>query len=274
MIRLDMSEYMERHTVSKLIGSPPGYVGYDEESQLTDGIRRKPYSLVLFDEVEKAHPDVFNLLLQVLEDGRLTDSKGRVVSFKNALIIMTSNVGSKVIEKGIQGGGGIGFSGLEDIDEAEASNYKRLKSMVHDELKNFFKPEFLNRLDEIIVFKSLTKPEVREIAELEFKKTNKRVNERGVNLIMTQKFKDKVVDEGFNPVYGARPLRRAIMRLMEDQLAESFLVTPSQEGEHIALDLDGDGNVLVLRNQEPPPEEATQAPSDGSDVKIAEPTAA
>eukprot|EP00929_Paragymnodinium_shiwhaense_P078901 TRINITY_DN4094_c0_g1_i1.p1 TRINITY_DN4094_c0_g1~~TRINITY_DN4094_c0_g1_i1.p1 ORF type:complete len:1058 (+),score=388.31 TRINITY_DN4094_c0_g1_i1:82-3255(+) len=270
MIRLDMSEYMERHTVSKLIGSPPGYVGYDEESQLTDGIRRKPYSLVLFDEVEKAHPDVFNLLLQVLEDGRLTDSKGRVVSFKNALIIMTSNVGSKVIEKGIQGGGGIGFSGMEDVDEAEKSSYKRLKSMVHDELKNFFKPEFLNRLDEIIVFKSLTKPEVRQIAELEFKKTNKRVQERGVNLSMTQKFKDKVVDEGFNPIYGARPLRRAIMRLMEDQLAESFLVTPNVEGEWIVLDIDGDGNVLVLRNQDAPPEEEEAAAS-GDDQKVAEP---
>merc|ERR1719215_2064986 len=248
MIRLDMSEFMERHTVSKLIGSPPGYVGYDEESQLTDGIRRQPYSLVLFDEVEKAHPDVFNLMLQILEDGRLTDSKGRVVSFKNALIIMTSNVGSKVIEKGLQGGGGIGFQGLDDANSAEQSSYKRLKSMVHDELKNFFKPEFLNRLDEIIVFKSLTKPEVKQIAELEFKKTFKRTAERGVHLAMTDPFKAKVVDEGFNPVYGARPLRRAIMRLVEDELAESFLKEPTLEGERMLLDLSGDGDVVVLRN--------------------------
>jgi len=252
MIRLDMSEFMERHTVSKLIGSPPGYVGYDEESQLTDGIRRKPYSLVLFDEVEKAHPDVFNLCLQILEDGRLTDSKGRVVSFKNALIIMTSNVGAKAIEKGITGGGGIGFAGLEDAESAEMSSYKRLKSMVHEELKNFFRPEFLNRLDEIIVFKSLTKPEVKQIAELEFKKTFGRTAERGIVLTMTDKFKTKVVDEGFNPVYGARPLRRAIMRLVEDELAESFLKNPTVEGEHILLDLDGDGEVNVLRNCEPP----------------------
>merc|ERR1711920_823190 len=256
MVRLDMSEFMERHTVSKLIGSPPGYVGYDEESQLTDGIRRKPYSLVLFDEVEKAHPDVFNLLLQILEDGRLTDSKGRVVSFKNALIIMTSNVGSKVIEKGLQGGGGIGFSGLEEELDAEQSSYKRLKSMVHDELKNFFRPEFLNRLDEIIVFKSLTKPEVRQICELEFKKTYLRTRERGVMLSVTERFKTKVVDEGFNPVYGARPLRRAIMRLVEDELAEAFLKEPTKEGEHIRLDVDGGGDVLVLRQQEPPAEEA------------------
>ncbi|CAE8631162.1 unnamed protein product [Polarella glacialis] len=249
MIRLDMSEYMERHTVSKLIGSPPGYVGYDEESQLTDGIRRKPYSLVLFDEVEKAHPDVFNLLLQVLEDGRLTDSKGRIVSFKNALIIMTSNVGSKVIEKGISGGGGIGFSGLESSDDLETASYKKLKGLVFDELKNFFKPEFLNRLDEVIVFKSLTKPEVTLIAELEFKKTFSRTVERGIHLSMTFKFKQKVVDEGFNPAYGARPLRRAIMRLVEDELAESFLKDPTREGEYIMMDVNADGNVIVLRDQ-------------------------
>jgi len=273
MIRLDMSEFMERHTVSKLIGSPPGYVGYDEESQLTDGIRRKPYSLVLFDEVEKAHPDVFNLMLQILEDGRLTDSKGRVVSFKNALIIMTSNVGSKVIEKGITGGGGIGFSGLEDELDAEQSSYKRLKTMVHEELKNFFKPEFLNRLDEIIVFKSLTKPEVKEIAELEFAKTFKRTEERGVKLSMTDRFKAKVVDEGFNPIYGARPLRRSIMRLVEDELAESFLKEPTVEGEHILLDLDSGGEVVVLRGQ-PEPEASEEEKGDNSpgvEVKVAEP---
>lgn len=266
MIRLDMSEFMERHTVSKLIGSPPGYVGYDEESQLTDGIRRKPYSLVLFDEVEKAHPDVFNLMLQILEDGRLTDSKGRVVSFKNALIIMTSNVGAKAIEKGISGSSfqGIGFSGMEDGLDAEASSYKRLKTLVFDELKNFFKPEFLNRLDEIIVFKSLTKPEVSLIADLEFKKTFKRTVERGIHLRMTEKFKTKVVDEGFNPVYGARPLRRAINRLVEDELAESFLKEPTREGEHILMDVDGDGQVKIVRNAPPP-----QADEDGPGTSLA-----
>jgi len=247
MIRLYMSEFMERHTVSKLIGSPPGYVGYDEESQLTDGIRRRPYSLVLFDEVEKAHPDVFNLCLQILEDGRLTDSKGRVVSFKNALIIMTSNVGSKVIEKGLTGGGGIGFAGLDD--DVENSSYSRLKSKVHDELKNFFRPEFLNRLDEIIVFKSLNKQEVGQIAEIEFKKVFERCQEKGLTLSLTTRFKTKVVDEGFNPVYGARPLRRAITRFLEDELAESFLETPTTEGEHILVDLGQDDKVLVHRHQ-------------------------
>mmetsp|Transcript_16519 Transcript_16519/g.43481 ORF Transcript_16519/g.43481 Transcript_16519/m.43481 type:complete len:1098 (-) Transcript_16519:203-3496(-) len=249
MIRLDMSEYMERHTVSKLIGSPPGYVGYDEESQLTDGIRRRPYSLVLFDEVEKAHPDVFNLCLQILEDGHLTDSKGRKVSFKNALIIMTSNIGSKVIEKGLIGGGGLGFGGMDAEDEVEVSNYKRLKEKVNDELKNFFRPEFLNRLDELIVFRSLTKPEVGEIAELEFRKCFEKCSEKGLTLSLTDPFKKKVVDEGFNPVYGARPLRRAITRLLEDELAESFLTTPVTEGEYAIVDLDKDGKIVVMRQQ-------------------------
>eukprot|EP00418_Pyrodinium_bahamense_P043534 CAMPEP_0179209140 /NCGR_PEP_ID=MMETSP0796-20121207/104304_1 /TAXON_ID=73915 /ORGANISM="Pyrodinium bahamense, Strain pbaha01" /LENGTH=900 /DNA_ID=CAMNT_0020914097 /DNA_START=15 /DNA_END=2717 /DNA_ORIENTATION=+ len=250
MIRLDMSEFMERHTVSKLIGSPPGYVGYDEESQLTDGIRRKPYSLVLFDEVEKAHPDVFNLMLQILEDGRLTDSKGRLVSFKNAMIIMTSNAGAKQIEKSLLGGD-IGFSTGASPDEGEMSTYQRLKAKVHDELKNFFRPEFLNRLDEIIVFKSLTKLEVKQISELEFRKTDKRCEERGVRLSMTERFKQKVVDEGYDPVYGARPLRRAVMRLLEDKLAESFLNEPTVEGEYVICDLDKNGEVVVLRQAVP-----------------------
>jgi len=255
MIRLDMSEFMERHTVSKLIGSPPGYVGYDEESQLTDGIRRKPYSLVLFDEVEKAHPDVFNLMLQILEDGRLTDSKGRTVSFKNAMIIMTSNAGAKQIERSLMGGD-IGFS-TGNPDEGEMSTYQRLKAKVHDELKNFFRPEFLNRLDEIIVFKSLTKHEVREISELEFKKTLSRCEERGIVLSLTDRFKEKVVTEGFDPVYGARPLRRAVMRLLEDSLSESFLEEPTVEGEYVVCDLDPEGQVVVLR--QPPSEGAPGA---------------
>eukprot|EP00929_Paragymnodinium_shiwhaense_P078903 TRINITY_DN4094_c0_g2_i2.p1 TRINITY_DN4094_c0_g2~~TRINITY_DN4094_c0_g2_i2.p1 ORF type:complete len:1040 (+),score=362.07 TRINITY_DN4094_c0_g2_i2:125-3244(+) len=260
MIRLDMSEFMERHTVSKLIGSPPGYVGYDEESQLTDGVRRRPYSLVLFDEVEKAHPDVFNLCLQILEDGRLTDSKGRTVSFKNTLIIMTSNVGAKAIEKQLVGGGDLGFSGMED--DEEASSYGRLKTAVHSELKNFFRPEFLNRLDEIIVFKSLTLPEVGEIAEIEFKKTFERCVERGITLSLTDRFKKMVVKEGFNPVYGARPLRRAITRLLEDQLSESFLNEPTVEGEYVLCDLDKNDQVIVLRQQLKPAEDGEESDSE------------
>lgn len=246
MIRLDMSEFMEKHTVAKLIGSPPGYVGYDEESQLTDPVRRKPYSLVLFDEVEKAHPDVFNLMLQVLEDGHLTDSKGRIVSFKNTLIILTSNCGAKEIEKTLIGQG-LGFDA--GADDPNVSMYQRLKSKVHDQLKGFFRPEFLNRLDEIIVFKSLNKQEVREIAELEFRKTFKRCQERGITLSLTDRFKTKVVDEGYDPVYGARPLRRAIMRLLDDKLAEAFLYEPTVEGECIICDIDEENEVVVLRQR-------------------------
>ena len=215
MIRLDMSEFMERHTVSKLIGSPPGYVGFNEGGQLTEAVRRRPYTVVLFDEIEKAHPDVFNLLLQLLEDGRLTDSKGRTVDFKNTLIIMTSNIGSKVIEKG---GGGLGFefSGTD----AEETNYNRIRSLVNEELKQYFRPEFLNRLDEIIVFRQLTRDEVKEIAEIMLKEVFSRMEEKGIYLSVTDGFKERLVEEGYNPSYGARPLRRAVMRLLEDSLAE------------------------------------------------------
>lgn len=252
MIRLDMSEFMDRHTVSKLIGSPPGYVGYDEDGQLTDTIRRKPYSLVLFDEIEKAHPDIFNLMLQVLEDGRLTDSKGRVVSFKNALIIMTSNVGSAVIQEALSG----------DRDETiEGSNgvlYPVLKSMVFNELKNVFKPEFLNRMDEVIVFESMKREDVESIAELEFRKTSMRAAEVGLTLSLTGRFKMKVIDEGFDPSYGARPLRRAVMRLLEDELAESCMKIPVAKREHVIVDLDSDGQVVVLRDQAPFNEEVVE----------------
>jgi len=218
MIRLDMSEFMERHTVSKLIGSPPGYVGFNEGGQLTEAVRRRPYTVVLFDEIEKAHPDVFNLLLQLLEDGRLTDSKGRTVDFKNTLIIMTSNIGSKVIEKG---GGGLGFefSGAD----AEETNYNRIRSLVNEELKQYFRPEFLNRLDEIIVFRQLSRDEVKEIAEIMLKEVFSRMEEKGIHLSVTEAFKERLVEEGYNPSYGARPLRRAVMRLLEDSLAEEFL---------------------------------------------------
>ncbi|MEL6495142.1 MAG: ATP-dependent Clp protease ATP-binding subunit, partial [Cyanobacteria bacterium J06623_7] len=217
MIRLDMSEYMERHTVSKLIGSPPGYVGYNEGGQLTEAVRRRPYTVVLFDEIEKAHPDIFNMLLQILEDGRLTDAKGRTVDFKNTLLILTSNIGSKVIEKG---GGGLGFEFADDQAEAK---YNRIRSLVNEELKSYFRPEFLNRLDEIIVFRQLNKDEVKEISEILLKEVFQRLTEKEITLEVTDKFKERLVDEGFNPAYGARPLRRAIMRLLEDVLAEEIL---------------------------------------------------
>jgi ATP-dependent Clp protease ATP-binding subunit ClpC len=244
MIRLDMSEYMERHTVSKLVGSPPGYVGYNEGGQLTEAVRRRPYTVVLFDEIEKAHPDVFNMLLQILEDGRLTDSKGRTVDFKNTLLIMTSNIGSKVIEKG---GGGLGFE-FED-DRAEAQ-YNRIRSLVNEELKQYFRPEFLNRLDEIIVFRQLNKEEVKEIAEILLKQVFARLTEQNINLEVTNKFKERLVEEGYNPAYGARPLRRAIMRLLEDVLAEEILSGRVQEGDTVTADIDEEGKVKIVPGEE------------------------
>ena len=240
MIRLDMSEFMERHTVSKLIGSPPGYVGFNEGGQLTEAVRRRPYTVVLFDEIEKAHPDVFNLLLQLLEDGRLTDSKGRTVDFKNTLIIMTSNIGSKVIEKG---GGGLGFefSG----ENAEENQYNRIRSLVNEELKQYFRPEFLNRLDEIIVFRQLNREEVKQIADIMLREVFSRIGEKGITLTVSDAFKERLVEEGFNPAYGARPLRRAVMRLLEDSLAEEVLSGRIKDGDCVEVDVDADKKVVV-----------------------------
>jgi ATP-dependent Clp protease ATP-binding subunit ClpC len=240
MIRLDMSEFMERHTVSKLIGSPPGYVGYGEGGKLTEAVRKRPYTVMLFDEIEKAHPDVFNIMLQILEDGRLTDSRGRTVDFKNTLIILTSNVGSQVIEKG---GAGLGFQFTNNEEDA---SYNRIKTLVNEELKLYFKPEFLNRLDEIIVFRQLNKMEVKKIADIMLKDVVGRANEKQIKLEVTEKFKDRVVDEGFNPSFGARPLRRAIIRLVEDPIAEKILSKEVLVGDSVILDVNSDGNIALL----------------------------
>ena len=237
MIRLDMSEYMEKHTVAKLIGSPPGYVGYNEGGQLTEAVRAKPYSVVLFDEVEKAHPDVFNLLLQILDDGRLSDSKGRVIDFTNTLIIMTTNLGSKIIEresgikpKSDQADRGFKITpdavlGWEPVPEPikDPEVFERVTKLVNGELKNFFRPEFLNRIDEIIVFNHLTRIDIWEICELMIKSVQKRLKEKGINLIIDLAVQAFLTDEGYDPIYGARPLRRAIMKYLEDTLAEQCL---------------------------------------------------
>jgi ATP-dependent Clp protease ATP-binding subunit ClpC len=249
MIRLDMSEFMERHTVSKLIGSPPGYVGFNEGGQLTEAVRRRPYTVVLFDEIEKAHPDVFNLLLQLLEDGRLTDSKGRTVDFKNTLIIMTSNIGSKVIEKG---GGGLGFE--FGGGDAEENQYTRIRSLVNEELKQYFRPEFLNRLDEIIVFRQLNRDEVKLIADIMLREVFARMLEKGIHLSVTEAFKERLVEEGYNPSYGARPLRRAVMRLLEDSLAEEFLSGRLKDGDAALVDVDDDKQVVIRQAALPQPE--------------------
>jgi len=236
MIRLDMSEYMEKHTVAKLIGSPPGYVGYNEGGQLTEAVRSKPYSVVLFDEVEKGHPDVFNLLLQILDDGRLTDSKGRVIDFTNTLIIMTTNLGAKIIEResGIKPKSeqGEGFKitpdavvGWEPVPEPikDPEIFERVTKLVNDELKNFFRPEFLNRIDEIVVFNHLTRIDIWEICDLMIKSVQNRLKEKGIYLLVDLSVQAFLTDEGYDPIYGARPLRRAIMKYLEDTLAEQCL---------------------------------------------------
>jgi ATP-dependent Clp protease ATP-binding subunit ClpC len=241
MIRLDMSEYMERHTVSKLIGSPPGYVGYDEGGQLTEVVRKRPYCMLLFDEIEKAHPDVFNMMLQILEDGRLTDSQGRTVDFKNTLVIMTSNVGSQVIA---QGGGRLGFSIGQQSDEEET--YAALKDKVQEAMKMAFKPEFLNRIDEIVVFRQLTKPQVRRVADIMLRDVYGRLAEQGIAITVTEAFKDKLLEQGWNPQYGARPLRRAINAMLEDALSECVLQGDIVEGDTIEVDINGNGEVIVV----------------------------
>ena len=246
MIRLDMSEFMESYTVSKLVGSPPGFVGYDEGGQLTEAVRRRPYSVILLDEIEKAHPDIFNILLQLLDDGRLTDSKGRVVSFKNTLIVMTSNIGSRIIEKG---GSGMGFDAA-GTDE-NTTRYNNIRSLVQEEMKQYFRPELLNRLDEIIVFRQLSKEEVQEIADLMMVGVNKRLAERQITVSLSDRFKDKLIEDGYDQRYGARPMRRAIARLVEDSLAEVILAGTLQDGQDAVLDINEDGKVWVHPQKEP-----------------------
>ncbi|MEO0867291.1 MAG: ATP-dependent Clp protease ATP-binding subunit [Cyanobacteria bacterium J06642_11] len=246
MIRIDMSEFMEPQSVSKLIGSPPGYVGYDEGGQLTEAVRRQPYTVILLDEIEKAHPDVFNILLQLLDDGHLSDSKGRKVSFKNTLIIMTSNIGSKVIEKG---GGGLGFE--LSLDDEMTSRYNNIRNLVNEEMKQFFRPELLNRIDEIIVFRQLIKSEVAQIAGILLRQVTGRLAERSITLEITDAFKRHLVNEGYDQAYGARPMRRAISRLVEDPLAEALLEGSIDDGDTAVFDLDDDAKVIVKSAKEP-----------------------
>ncbi|UOE94223.1 ATP-dependent protease ATP-binding subunit ClpC [Alkalihalobacillus sp. LMS39] len=230
-IRIDMSEYMEKHATSRLVGSPPGYVGHDEGGQLTEKVRRNPYSVILLDEIEKAHPEVFNILLQVLEDGRLTDSKGRTVDFRNTAIIMTSNVGASTLRKNKF----LGFA-----VEGENHEYKDMKGKVMSELKNSFRPEFLNRIDEIIVFHSLEKKHVRQIISLMAEQLKKRLAEQGIEFELTEAAMDKITNEGYDPEYGARPLRRALQKQVEDRLSEELLKGTIQKGQRAIIDLKDD----------------------------------
>jgi len=233
LIQLDMSEYSERHTASRLFGAPPGYVGYDEGGQLTEKVRRRPFSVVLFDEIEKAHPDIFNSLLQVLEDGRLTDSQGRTVDFKNTVIIMTTNLGTRDISKGQ----GLGFANSDD----DLTNYERMKGKVNDELKSHFRPEFLNRIDDVIVFHQLTKEQIISIVDLMVANLDERLKVKDMGIELTQGAKDLLAARGYDPLLGARPLRRVIQREIEDALSERILFNELKAGEIIVVDVDGDG---------------------------------
>ncbi len=242
MVRVDMSEFMEKHSTSKLIGSPPGYVGYDDGGSLTETIRKKPYSVILFDEIEKAHPDVFNIMLQILDDGRLTDSKGRHVNFKNTIIIMTSNVGASMIANQSK----LGFT---TADDEKKDKYEKLKDTVNEEMKKAFRPEFINRIDDIIVFAHLSKEEIREIVDLMMKDLFKRLDERGLKMEVTNEVKDFMATDGYNEAYGARPLRRLIQRKVEDTLAEEILTGKYHEGDTIVLDMK-DGKMFFSKKGE------------------------
>jgi len=243
MIRLDMSEYMERHSVAKLIGAPPGYIGFGEGGKLTEAVRRRPYSLILLDEVEKAHPDVFNILLQVMEDGVLTDSQGRSVSFKNAVIILTTNLGSNVIAKG--GASKLGFE--LPTENPEDEQYAQIKGLVMEELRSYFKPELLNRLDEVVVFRTLQKDEIAKIADLLLDDTAERMAERGIGFQVCANLMQKLIEDGYDKAYGARPLRRAIMHLIEDYLADALMKQELQEGDVARMDVDENGDIVVSR---------------------------
>ena len=243
LIRVDMSEYMEKHSVSKMVGSPPGYVGYDEGGQLSEKVRRNPYSVILFDEIEKAHPDVFNILLQVLDDGHITDSQGRKVSFKNTVIIMTSNAGAmNIIEPKL-----LGFAASSD-DKRE---YNDMKAKVFEELKQMFKPEFLNRIDETVVFHQLSKEDMQDIINILLKELTQRTNEQmDIRIELSKKAKEYIIDKAYDKKYGARPLKRTLQNLLEDKLAEYILDGKIKEGEDVFVDMDKDEKELVFNPKE------------------------
>ena len=241
IIRVDMSEYMESHSTSKMIGSPPGYVGFDEGGGLTEKIRRKPYSVILFDEIEKAHPDVLNMLLQILDDGRLTDSHGRTVNFKNCVVIMTSNIGARLITDKKT----LGFASGDNKDEDD-KEYQNTKKEVMAELKKGFRPEFINRIDEIIVFHKLTENELKQIVDIMLDRINKRISEKGIKIEVTNKAKELIIKKGTDTNYGARPLRRAIQTLIEDKLAEEILDGKLKSGSTAKINAKDDEIIIEI----------------------------
>jgi ATP-dependent Clp protease ATP-binding subunit ClpC len=245
MIQLDMSEFMERHTVSRLVGAPPGYVGYDEAGQLTEAIRRKPYSIVVFDEVEKAHPEAHNMLLQIMEEGHLSDAKGRKVDFRNAIIVMTTNIGAEEIRRQ----GSLGFQLTRDEAIEEQQKYDTMRKTLLDSLKKVFRPEFLNRLDSVIVFHALNREQIREIVTLELKKVSDRLAEHNLTLEATDEALNKLADEGYDPEMGARPLRRVIQQKIEDTLSDKLLAGEFVDGDIIWIDLDRDGEITLAKKK-------------------------
>jgi ATP-dependent Clp protease ATP-binding subunit ClpC len=254
-----MSEFSEKHTVSRLFGSPPGYVGYEEGGQLTEKVRRKPFSVVLFDEVEKAHPDIFNSLLQILEEGRLTDSQGRVIDFKNTVIIMTTNLGTKDIAKGVN----LGFSQVGDV----AGSYDKMKAKVTDELKQHFRPEFLNRVDEIVVFPPLTQDEIIQMVDMMLGSVEGRLKDKDMALELTSAAKELLARRGFDPVLGARPLRRTVQREIEDTLAEKLLFGEVRPGQIVLVDIEGEGPTATFTFKgEPKGEVPDQPPVEAADA--------
>jgi ATP-dependent Clp protease ATP-binding subunit ClpC len=252
LIQLDMSEYMEKHTVSRLFGSPPGYVGYEEGGQLTEKVRRRPFSVVLFDEIEKAHPDIFNSLLQILEDGRLTDAQGRMVDFKNTVIIMTTNLGTRDISKGVS----VGFARQGET----RGSYDRMKAKVGEELKQHFRPEFLNRVDDIIVFHQLERDEIFEIVDLMIAKVDDRLKDRDMAIELELPAKELLSERGYDPVLGARPLRRTIQREIEDMLSEKILFGELRPGTIVTVDTEGTGEEAKFTfTSRPKPDSAPDA---------------
>jgi ATP-dependent Clp protease ATP-binding subunit ClpC len=243
MIRIDMSEFMERHAVSRLVGAPPGYIGYDEGGQLTEAVRRKSYCVILLDEIEKAHPDVFNILLQIFDDGHLTDAKGRKVDFRNTIIVMTSNIGSDLIRQDRS----IGFAARSGAAQNEKETYERMKTNVTDEVKKFFRPEFLNRIDATVVFHALSREHMHQIVELMLSEVASNLIEKGIDFDVTDEAKDWLAEHGYDPQFGARPLRRLIQDSVEDSLSDSILAGSLNPGDTAVIDVD-DGKIIVKSN--------------------------
>jgi len=250
LIKLDMSEFMERHNVSRLVGAPPGYIGYEEGGQLTEAVRRRPYCVVLLDEIEKAHPEAFNMLLQIMEDGNLSDAKGRRVDFRNAILIMTSNVGASLIKHG----GALGFAVARDETQQQEDEYNVMRERVTEALKRTFRPEFLNRLDGVMVFRSLTKAQIREIVDLELNRVRAQLTEQQIHLEVTEAVKELIAEAGYDTEYGARPLRRVIQDRLEDRLSESLLAGEFKAGDTVKVIVGEGGQLEVVVGEGGQPE--------------------